>query len=110
MIVIRKKIQRIKKLINALNFTLVHTKLNAEADVGNVCSEIKQFVCEICDMCIEKFLQAEKSLEFKGMSGSVKDQQKVLRLMKTLYGMADEMDTRDFHIGNKDKSTSMFPQ
>jgi hypothetical protein len=41
MIVIRKKIQRIKKLINALNFTLVHTKLNAEADVGNVCSEIK---------------------------------------------------------------------
>jgi hypothetical protein len=30
--------------------------------------------------------------------------------MKTLYGMADEMDTRNFHIGSKDKVGSMFPQ
>jgi hypothetical protein len=54
-LVFRKMIKRIKRLINALNFVLIHQRTNT-SDMTNICTQIKHFVCDICDMMIEKFL------------------------------------------------------
>jgi hypothetical protein len=44
-----------------------------------------------------------------GIINSVqKEHQKVLRLLKTLYGMADEMDTTDFFLQNKENTNIVF--
>lgn len=45
-------------MINALNFGLVHSQI-VETDIGHICTQIKHFICEICDMAIERFVQAE---------------------------------------------------
>lgn len=61
LVVIPKIIKRIKKLLNVLNFILLHSRrqevLN-DTD-GNILMQIKHFTCEICEMVIERFMQAE---------------------------------------------------
>ena len=48
-------IKRMKKIITALNFSFMHTKQKSDYEIGNVLTQIKNFVCEIADMVIEKF-------------------------------------------------------
>lgn len=108
-------IKRIKRMINALNFALIHQRSTSAPDMTNICTQIKHFVCDICDMLIEKFVQCESLLASKDRESGIlhdekeqKEHQKVLRLLKTLYGMADEMDTTDFFLQNKENTNIVF--
>jgi hypothetical protein len=59
MIVIPKIIKRIKKLLNVLNYVYVHSCKTTEdlpiARDDSLLVQIKNFVCEICDIVIERF-------------------------------------------------------
>ena len=62
---------------------------------------------------IEKFLQVGlvPSTPLDDGSQNVfeqKEYQKLLRLLKTLYGMADEMDSADFFLQNKENTNIVF--
>jgi hypothetical protein len=62
-----------------------------------MCTQIKIFVCEICDMAIERFTQSGQ-LFGETLPGEPHLADKVLLLMKTLYGMVDDLDINDFFL------------
>ena len=87
-------VKRIKKVLNVLNY--VHFYKTPEASANTVCTSIKTFVCEVLDFTIDR------------ISATREDSTKVLRLLKTMYGMADVMDNTDFYKQNKENTNTIF--
>lgn len=83
-IVVNRKIKRVKKLVNCINYLLIHKKLTAMDPERNLLTQTKHFVTELAEMALDKYIQFAEP------------EPKTLGLLKSLIGMADLMDSLDF--------------